>query len=152
MSQSTRAKRVRVVAILIARAAVGSCTMMPSPRHSFEASVQAQAFGSFNHRAPPSSERLNDFVQSATQVPLDEQDGSDAARPNCRRRSEALPELESSASGDVTLSLLKRHPGREAGPQSNGSQADSRATKEPPSAETPKPLLLDPGEAACKGS
>jgi len=61
--------------------------------------------------------------------------------PYCQRRSEASTMSDDNASNDASLSLPKRHPGREAGPQSTGSLEDCLATEEAPSAEEPSTFL-----------
>ena len=68
--------------------------------------------------------------------------GMDARlHPYCQRRSEASTMSDDNASNDASLSLPKRHPGREAGPQSTGSLEDCLATEEAPSAEEPSTFL-----------
>jgi hypothetical protein len=92
------------------------------------------------------------FVRAAMSVvPTDTQDGTEVDHPYCLRRSEAPIAPEGSASDDVSFSLPKRHPGREAGSQSPGSLGDGQVTEEAPSADPPNTLLKDGGEAVCKG-
>lgn len=78
--------------------------------------------------------------------------GSEEAGPYCPPRLDVAQSVAPVSASSASFPLQKWHPGRETGPQSNGSLRDGRAANEAPSADEPNTLLSGGGPAECKGS
>jgi hypothetical protein len=146
----TRADRMRLLLIGATLLPLVACAVLSAPPHGVLSQLKIRSFG-LSSSSSWGADSLGRLVRSVAPMPNDQQDTGDS-HPYCPRRSESPAASRGEASTDALKSPPQGQPGREAGPQGNGSLVDRRASEATPSADTPNPLTLSPGDAACKGS